>query len=166
MSPPVALQIPLDSSQPDQTQILQIMEGIVAQYVGVPLIREVTVGLMRGVNNNDIRAQVSRVTQFVKDNVTYIRDPEGAEYLISPIRMLQGFLAFGYMMGDCDDHVILLNTMVGSIGIPSKCVGVKFGNASDYNHVISGIQCCGSMQLIDPCAKGPVQPVYNDTLIV
>jgi transglutaminase-like putative cysteine protease len=142
------------------------MEGVVAQYQGSPLIREATVGLMRGVTNNDIRTQVSRVTQFVKDNVTYIRDPEGAEYLVSPVRMLSSFQLYGFMMGDCDDHVILLNTMLGSIGIPTKCVGVKFGNSSEFNHVISGVQCCGSFQLIDPCAKGATQQVYNETLMV
>lgn len=142
------------------------MEGLVGQYLSTPLIREATVGLMKGVANNDIRTQVLHVTQFVKDSVTYIRDPEGAEYLVSPVRMLQSFQAYGYMMGDCDDHVILLNTMLGSIGIPSKCVGVKFGGSSEFNHVISGVQCCGGMQLIDPCAKGATQQVYNETLMV
>lgn len=166
MAPAIPLQIPLAEDKPDQEQILQIMEGVVNQYLGVPLIREATVGLMRGVANNDIRTQVSRVTQFVKDHVTYIRDPEGAEYLVSPVRLLTSYQNFGYMMGDCDDHVMLLNTMLGSIGIPTKCVGVKFGGASEFNHVISGVKCCGGFQLIDPCAKGAIQPVYNETLMV
>lgn len=142
------------------------MEAVVASSAKEPLVREYTVRLMAGLPNNALALQVERVITFVKQNVTYIRDPADSEYLVSPVRMLQGWLGVGYMAGDCDDHVILMNSMLGSIGIATKCVGVKFGGSTEFNHVISGIYCCGGFRLVDPCAKGVAQPVYNDTLIV
>jgi len=121
---------------------------------------------MQGLSNNDILGQVNRAVSFVRQNVTYIRDPVDSEYVISPVRMLDSFTATGYMAGDCDDHVMLLNTMLGSVGIQTKFVGVKFGNASEYNHVISGIFVGGQMYLVDPCAKGSTQPTYSDIITV
>lgn len=161
----MAVQYPLDPRKPDQIQILHMMEDVVSQYQGSPLVRETAVGQLRGLANNDLRGQVRRLVQFVKDNVTYVRDPDGAEYLITPDRLLTTWHQSGFMAGDCDDHVMLLNALLGSVGIPTKCVGVKFGNSTDFNHVISGVYCCGQMFLIDPCAKGKSQPVYNETLM-
>ena len=142
------------------------MELVVASCSADPTIRELTVSLMQGLANNDLRNQVIRVARFVRNNVTYVRDPEDSEYLISPTKMIGDYYDQGVMFGDCDDHVMLLNAMLGSIGIPSKAVGVKFGNSAEFNHVISGVQCCGSFQLIDPCAKSGVQQVYNETLTI
>jgi transglutaminase-like putative cysteine protease len=142
------------------------MEQVVASYSQEPMMREFTIRLMKGLPNNDIRNQVARTVSFVKDNVTYIRDPNNSEYIVSPVRMLQGYMGYGFMAGDCDDHVVLLNTMLGSMGIPTKCVGVKFGGSPDFNHVISGVFITNSMTLIDPCAKGAAQPSYYDTLTV
>lgn len=142
------------------------MEHVTSTYSASPLVREFTVNLLRGLPNNDLRGQVNRVTQFVKDNVTYIRDPEGSEYLVSPERMLQGLIDYGFIGGDCDDHVVLLNAMLGTIGIQTKPVGVKFGGSTEFNHVISGVYLPGSFLLIDPCSKGKVQPTYYETLIV
>lgn len=142
------------------------MQRVVANSAQLPIVREVTVSIMNGLPNNAIREQVGRVIRFVRDRVTYIRDPEGSEYLVAPERLLQSYLANGYMAGDCDDHVMLLNAMLGSIGVSTKAVGVKFGGSGEFNHVISGIYLGGNLMLVDPCAKGNTQPAYYDTLIV
>ena len=160
------IQLPLDSQQPDQTQILAMMESEVASCASDPSVRELAVSLLQGVANNDIRTQVLRVAKFVRDNVTYGRDTDDSEYLVSPLKMIGDYYTQGVMFGDCDDHVMLLNALAMSLGIPAKAVGVKWGGSTEFNHVISGVQCCGSLQLIDPCAKSGVQRVYNETLII
>lgn len=142
------------------------MEGVVAQSSQSPIVRETTARLMQGLRNNDIPGQINRVINFVKQNVTYIRDPYDGEYLITPERLLAGYQGYGFMAGDCDDHVMLLNAMLGSIGIPTKCVGVKFNGSGEFNHVISGIIVNGKMTQVDPCAKGATQQIYFDTLTV
>lgn len=132
----------------------------------MPFIRECTVYLLTGLNNNDILGQVNRVVNFVKSHVTYVRDPVGSEYVVSPVRMLESYRSYGYMAGDCDDHVMLLNSMLGSIGIQTKFLGVKFGDSPVYNHVISGVMINGQLYQVDPCAKGSVQPTYSDVITV
>ena len=116
--------------------------------------------------DNDQLGQANRLIDFVRKNLTYVRDPIGAEYIVSPVRLLQNFLATGYMAGDCDDHVLLLNSLLGAAGIPTKAVGVKFGQTDRWNHVVSGIQLKGQLWLVDPCSKRLPQPEYQETLII
>jgi transglutaminase-like putative cysteine protease len=116
--------------------------------------------------DNDQLGQANRLIDFVRKNLTYVRDPIGAEYIVSPVRLLQNFQATGYMAGDCDDHVLLLNALLGAAGIPTKAVGVKFSGSDKWNHVVSGIQLKGQLWLVDPCAKRFPQPEYKETLMI
>lgn len=137
-----------------------------SRYALVPYIREYAIQLVRGLRNNDQIGQANRIIDFVRKNLTYVRDPIGGEYIVSPVRLLEQFQATGYMAGDCDDHVVLLNSLLGAVGIPTKAVGVKFRTTERYNHVVSGVQVLGQLYLVDPCSKMLPQPVYKETLMV
>lgn len=156
----------LGEGESDATQILQFLEMANERYLRSPFIRQFTVSLMGGLDNNDVMGQTQRVIDFVRKNLTYIRDPVDSEYVISPVRLLTDWQTTGTMMGDCDDHVLLLNSMLGSIGIPTKFVGVKFGVTDVFNHVVSGVEVGGQLHLVDPCAKQNTQPHYQETLMI
>lgn len=165
--PPSAQRLPLaNNGQTDQQQILQIMEQVVQDHSNDAIVRETTVSILRGVGNNDVPNQVKMVADWVRKSVTYVRDPVDGEYIITPDRMLQNWAQYGYMAGDCDDHVVLLNAMLGSIGVPTKAIGVKFGGSKEFNHVISGAVVNGVMHQIDPCAKSGNLKVYQETLMI
>jgi len=142
------------------------MEDAQRRYALVPYIREYSISLLRGLQDNDQLGQANRLIDFVRKNLTYVRDPVGGEYIVSPVRLLQGFSSNGYMAGDCDDHVLLLNSLLGAVGIVTKPVGVKFNGSSVWNHVVSGIYLKGELWLVDPCAKRLPQPEYTETLIL
>jgi len=142
------------------------MENAARTYAITPAIREFAISLLKGLRNNDQLGQANRLIDFVRKNLTYVRDPVGSEYIISPVRLLQQYQTNSYMAGDCDDHVLLLNALLGAVGISTKAVGVKFGNTDKFNHVVSGIQLRGQLYLVDPCAKMLPQPGYKETLMV
>lgn len=150
----------------DAHQILTILENIKQEYLRKPYIREFAVSLLKGLGNNDIDGQVQRITSFVKRHMIYVRDPADSEYVIAPDQLISRWRQTGRMYGDCDDHTLLLNTLLGSIGFDTKFVGVKFGPSPYYNHVISGVMIRGVLNQIDPCAKGVAQKLYTDTLIL
>lgn len=143
------------------------MEAIVQQSKSDSTIRQLAVQILAGLTNNDLAGQVARITQWVKDNVTYVRDPVDSEYLVLPLRMISDWQTSGVMIGDCDDHVMLLNSLLESVGFTTRAVGVKFGGSADFNHVISGVlRGDGNWELIDPCAKSGPQQVYSETLMI
>jgi len=142
------------------------MEEEVSRCSTDPTVRELAVNLMAGVENNDLTEQINRVVHFVMSNVTYVRDPVDGEYLVSPLKLIADYYQQGFAIGDCDDHVMLLNSLLGSIGFQTKAVGVKFGGSPDFNHVISGVILNGQLIQIDPCAKSGPQPQYNPILTI
>jgi hypothetical protein len=52
---------------------------------------------------------------YVRDNIKYINDPEGRDYLQRPQQTLLG-------AGDCEDQAILLNSLMLATGIRSRIV--------------------------------------------
>lgn len=161
-----AIQVPLGDLAGDAHQILAFLEGVKQLYIRAPEVREFTVSLLRGLQNNDQIGQVNRIINFVRSNVTYIRDPIDSEYVVTPVQMIKQWQTKHFIGGDCDDHVLLLNTMLGSVGFYTKFVGVKFGQTDVYNHVISGVEFDNQLFLVDPCSKSARQPTYTDTLIL
>ena len=161
---PTAFSVPLNDVQKDQLQILAVMESVIASSRSNPHVREFTVRQLQGLADNDLPGQIRRIASFVRKSVTYVRDPVGSEYLISPENMISSYEMTGSMMGDCDDHVMLLNAMLGSIGFDTICIGVKYGSSPDYNHVISGVRTDTGIIQIDPCCKNGNTKVYTDTL--
>lgn len=147
-------------------ETLLLMEELSDKIGQTSEFREFTVRHVLGrIRDNDIEEQVRRILAFVKEHVIYVRDPVGREYITSPAVMLDTIRGTGFVHGDCDDHVVLLNALAASIGIPAIPVGVELGNTGYYNHVISSVNVRGNWVDLDPCAKIRPQPVYRRRLI-
>ena len=158
-------QLPLDFSSPDAYQIIAYLNSLAEQYAQMPEIREFTVALVNSKVNNDLYGQLTTVTNFVKDRLIFVRDPVYSEYVISPDRLLSMIAAEGRAYGDCDDHVLLLNSMLGSLGFVTRVCGVKLYEQDRFDHVISQVWYQNRWLDIDPCAKIVQQPEYQEKLI-
>ena len=156
----------LSGTKPDSITILEHLDYFKRIYMRDPYVRYVAVGLMPCLANNAIADQVQTIVTFVKDRLIYMRDPEGAELVHSPTRLLKQIMTKGRAFGDCDDHALMLNSMLGSLGIATRFVGVKTGNSAKYNHVISGVKIKSEWVDIDPCSKESIQPFYEEKLVI
>lgn len=156
----------LADDAPDSHTILQHLDQFKKIYLRHGVVRLATVRLLEGLENNDIDGQIQRVFDFVKENMIYVRDPINSEYVISPVRHLRSIAQHGQTHGDCDDHVLLMNSMLGSVGIQTKFVGVKL-RSNVFNHVISSVLTkSGEWVDLDPCAKQLPQRHFQDRLVI
>jgi len=166
LKPGARIYIGLDESQPDAYSIISILQGLSEQFARDATVREFTVNdVLCSRRNNDIETHVQAITDFVMEYLIYTRDPAGSEYVISPINLIGQLKAGQSPAGDCDDHVLLLNSMLGSVGVPTKVVGVKLNGSDLFNHVISSVLVGNQWRDIDPCAKEVEQPIYDDKLV-
>lgn len=156
----------LSSDKPDSITILEHLDYFKRVYMRDPYVRYVSLGLMPCLANNAIEDQVSILVNFVKDRLIYVRDPEGAELVHSPTRLLKQIMTVGRAFGDCDDHALMLNSMLGSLGISTRFVGVKAKGSAKYNHVICAVKIRNEWVDIDPCSKHSVQPFYEEKLVI
>ena len=68
------------------------------------------------------------IAQWVDDNISYKRDPDGEQWIKQPARLIAD------MEGDCKSFSILICAFLSEIGIPNKFRFVSYKGA-DYTHV-------------------------------
>lgn len=66
--------------------------------------------------------QARECFEFVRDTIQYVRDPRDVERIQTPDALLQS------RKGDCDDKVVLLCSLLESIGHPTKLIAVGLWN--------------------------------------
>lgn len=157
---------PIRGGEPDAPQILAYLQQLSVFFGRSPFVREASRRVLPALyRQNDQGAIAQALVDFVRHQVVYVHDPEGAEFVVSPIVMLQDVFNGVAPIGDCDDHVLLLNSMARSLGIETQVVGVKLYTRDRWDHVISSLLVRGRWIDIDPCAKEGFQPVYGERLI-
>jgi transglutaminase-like putative cysteine protease len=146
------LSFPLPSSD-EIPSILAVLRNMADLYCREPAVRRAAVQIIRGQADNDQLAQLRAVTEFVKSRMQYVRDTMGVEYTVAPDLLLRDIAEHGSAAGDCDDHVLLLVSLLQSIGFPCRIVAVKIPPSPLFNHVIAQALYRGEWMDIDPCAK-------------
>lgn len=153
--------------QYDLRRALAELADIQAYYAQFPFVRRMAVEVGAPRWNDDVEGMVKNITQFVKEKVTYVSDPCGFELVTAPDVMLAEIVQRGRAYGDCDDHVLLLNTMLNSIGVPAVVAAVKLNPEDpEFNHVITVALLRNRWTDIDPCAKFKSQPTYLSKFIL
>jgi len=120
--------------------------------------------LPRNLRDNDLEGIADAALAFVKDNLAYVPDPLDTEYVKSPLVMLHNIVHKGRDFGDCDDHCVLLASILRTLGIDARIVGVRERSDSEwFDHVIvlASLYGGGPYKFMDPCAKGVAQPDYS-----
>ena len=157
--------IPIDPRAPDAFTIIASIQFVIDQFGRDPRIRAATLPLISSRINNDIRNNANTVAAFVMRKMVYLADPDGGEFVQTPLVLLNAIGQKGVAYGDCDDHVVLLGAMLVSIGIPARAVAVKLHGSDHFNHVVIEYAYQGQSILIDPCAKNVPTPAYRDRLV-
>ena len=94
-----------------------------------PLVRRVAVALVRGTDPNDHLARLTRLHQFVRDSIDYVREP------VEMLHPASVTLEMG--ANDCDDKTILLGALAWSLKYPFivRPVGPA-DNPSHYTNLV------------------------------
>ena len=158
--------IPLDPRAPDAWTIISAIQFVIEQFGRDPRIRAATLPLISSRINNDVRNNANTIANWVMRKMVYLADPDGGEFIQTPLVLLNTIGQKGFAYGDCDDHVVLLGAMLTSLGIPTRAAAVKLHGSDVYNHVVIEYMAQGQPILVDPCAKNVPTPNYRDRLVV
>jgi hypothetical protein len=160
------IRIPIDPANPDAWTIISALQFVIEQYGRLPAVRAAAIRQIQSKINNDVANNARTIARWVMNSMIYLADPDGAEFVQTPLVLLKQIDLKGRAYGDCDDHVVLLGSMLNAIGIPAQAVGVKLHGAPYYNHVVIQYPLNGQMVTIDPCAKVAAAPFYGERLTV
>ena len=107
--------------------------------------------------------EVRCIFNFVRQNIRYMLDTNGVEVLQSP----EYTLAEG--SGDCDDHAILLATLLECAGHPCRFIAVGFSGDGSLEHVLTQTRGAGegkwvSLDTTEDFPMGWFPPDVTDTM--
>lgn len=159
------IRVPINPAAPDSHTIISTLQFVVDQFGRDPRVRQVAVSLINSLANNDVERNARTLLLWVVNRMIYLADPDGGEFVQTPIVLIRQIQLKGHAYGDCDDHVVLLGALLVSIGIPAEVVGVKLFNSPYYNHVVIQFLSNGRMITMDPCAKNAPPPQYSERLV-
>lgn len=151
----------------DLVAMLTELARIRDYYSQFPFVRRCAIqyGAPRG--NDDAEGMLRNLAGFVRSKVWYVEDPAGFELVTAPDVMLADIVEKGHATGDCDDHVLLLNTLLASVGFQTDFAAVRLSPTDpEYNHVISLALLRGRWVQTDPTAKSRPAPIQNDLFVL
>lgn len=157
--------IPIRPDAPDAFTIVSAIQFVIEQFGRDPRVRQASLALLTSRINNDVTENSRRIAAWVMSRMVYLADPDGGEFIQTPLVLLDTIAKKGFAYGDCDDHVVLLGAMLNSIGIPARAAAVKLFGSEYYNHVIIEFPANGRTVTVDPCAKAAQAPEYRDRLV-
>jgi transglutaminase-like putative cysteine protease len=102
-----------------------------------PEVRRVVESIVRGIPEKQWSLEMQGIFAWVKNNLRYLRDPEGTEYVQTPIRHIINVDTNGASFGDCDDASLLLATLLRNAGFKVKFVIISSPGhvGPGYNHI-------------------------------
>ena len=107
---------------------LDLMADLVEKFKTNQQVRELAVRIVSRVPAKNWAKEVQALQEWVKHNIRYTMDVKGVETLQTPVKTLE------LKAGDCDDHAILLASLLSTINHDARFVAV--GKYPDqFSHV-------------------------------
>jgi hypothetical protein len=110
-------------------------------------IRDLTNGIVSGVQKGAYTAEALAVNDFILDHIRYIRDTVGAERVSWPLETLK------QRSGDCDDMATTIAGMLQSIGATCSFRLVSFTATGIPSHVFTTVETENGPIVCDPVAN-------------
>jgi len=123
--------IALPDGIPGTARTIQLIRQLVEEGVKHPRIRRTATDILRGVPAYNDPAEVSAIYNWVLRNIRFTKDMLGVGHGIETLQPAVAILET--RAGDCDDFVILLASLLGSVGYETQAVTVAASAADPEN---------------------------------
>ena len=111
---------------------LSVMRAIVNRDSNDPYIRKTAEQIVKGCRGHDFLCEIRALFEFVRDRITYRRDPLTSEYVQDTRRTLESGV------GDCDCKVVALCSLLQALGHKTRFIVI--GNRpDDFTHVYCAV---------------------------
>lgn len=128
VSKPQSEDYPVAEHSASIAQRVQSMAEIITEARGMVVFRNIIAPLINGTVNGGPDIELQAIYDYVKEKIRFVRDPRGIDYIYDPVATLQRGI------GDCDDHVVVLGSLVQAIGYPIKIRAISL-DGRHYTHV-------------------------------
>jgi transglutaminase-like putative cysteine protease len=131
-------------------QTLGTMRQLVNQYKTNLDIRQTATATIFLTPEKNQLAEAHALFDLVQHGIRYTRDINGVETISTPLMTLQG------RIGDCDDQVVLLATLLEAVGYPTRFVVAGYNVPGQLEHVYLQALLDGQWVDMDPTEQYPM----------
>lgn len=160
----LSMVIDIDVGLSGTGQTLELMRMIIQEWKTDASMRDRALQLIKRVPPKDSFGEVDAIFRYVRDSIAYVGDVSGVETLHTPNLIVE------QARGDCDDKVILLCTLLESIGFDTRSVAVGFArDAGLYSHVLAEVFLAGQwipLETTEPWELGIGPPGVVQSLVM
>lgn len=138
---------------------VEFMKKVARERSKSPLVRQLACNILKQyrVPSMCYAQEAMAIGDWVKRNFRYVRDTRGVETLQDPLTMIDQ-IQRGNGQGDCDDHALLIATLLLSIGHSPSFRVVKYNkHANSYAHIY--------VVSYERDRKGPVKRIVLDAIM-
>lgn len=111
--------------------------------------------IIRHVYPRDYLSQSIACLYWVRQHVTFVKDPEGIELVLGPAQLLKLIERYGRFAEDCDSQSALLYTLLRAIGHRPALSFVGYSKSSKIDHVFVEDPLFGEDLALDPILPAP-----------
>ena len=86
--------------------------------------------------------KAERIANWVKNNIRYQREPPKLDIALPPLRLIN------LGVGDCEDFSMLISSLAGVVGIPSKWKVIS-QNGKVWSHIYPLLRINGAYKPVD-----------------
>lgn len=129
---------------------LDTMRALVRAFRVAPELRQAASSLIYTTPERDAYSEASALFSWVQGSVRYVRDVHEVETLSTPLVTLRG------RIGDCDDQVTLLATLLEAVGYPTRFIAAGYYEAGHFDHVYMQAFLGGQWVDMDPTERNPM----------
>jgi len=132
-------------------QTISLISQLVNDSLKRPDVRLLTHGILRRLNlssRNEYRSALA-IYNWVCKNIRYVKDPVDVETVQAPE------VTLSIKAGDCDDHVVLIASMLQSVGIPVR-YQVMGKDRDRFSHVFIESLLDSRWTPVDTTISGPM----------
>lgn len=132
--PPQRQVVSLPSGTLGTARTVGAMRKLILQGAKNPQIRELSADL--AMRHSTDQGKIGSIFDFVQKKMKYVRDPVSQEMVAGAQYHYETLGVQGYARGDCDDHTVLLGSMLESVGYPTRITTARMrpGSGTD-DHV-------------------------------
>ena len=139
---PQIRQSSLPEGQQGNLDTINFMIRVARLRASDPLPRKLALNILSDyqVPSNNFADESLAIGDYIKNNVRYVRDPDGIEYLQDPVDLINTMATAAQTgnlaQGDCDDMALLIATLLLSIGHTPYYRAVRYkADSGHYNHI-------------------------------
>ena len=147
----------LDGGFQSGEQTTAIIKKLANEFKKDPIVRNHSVRVVSNVESHNNLGELKTIFEWVRDNIRYVRDIERCETLQTPTVTLPPKVspALGVGAGDCDDHSLLLATMLKSIGFREVYARIVTFTPKDkeWKHIYIVVKLKGKIYSLDAIMK-------------